>query len=322
LGLLGIAWLGWWFHRSFVRPVQDIALASSSVTRGDLSVSVPNKHTQTEMRVTVNNFNRMIRQLRTDEQLRNSFISSLTHDLRTPLLAERRVIELFTEFKDELSPQFQTLTVNLADSNDHLLQMVNRLLETFKYEAGREALELYPVHLPTLVRDCISKLEPLATSKQVRLHMELPEDLPLIHADGAQLERLFINLIGNAIENIPPVGDKVWIRGQWDTAEAAEAVEIRISDNGPGIPEEVRDNLFVRYPTGHRAQKIGSGLGLYICKMIIERHGGKISLDRHQQKGTTFILQLFQRPPAQSALITSDDAMAPEPPVSQTATQD
>jgi len=228
---------------------------------------------------------------------------------------------LFTEFKNELSPQFQTLTVNLSDSNDHLLQMVNRLLETFKYEAGREPLELYPVHLPTLVRDCISKLEPLAAVKQVRLHMELPEDLPLIQADGAQLERVFINLIGNAIENIPPVGNQVWIRGQCGAEEGAETVEIRISDNGPGIPEEMRDNLFERYPTGHRAQKIGSGLGLYICKMILERHGGKISLDRHRQKGTTFILQLRQRP-SQSVLAASTDALPVEPAIGQSSTPD
>lgn len=291
LGLVGIGFSGWWFHRSFVRPVQDLSLASSAVARGDLSVSVEDKHTQTEMRLTVHNFNRMIRQLRTDEQLRNSFISSLTHDLRTPLLAERRVIELFTEFSDELSPQFQKLTVNLLESNDHLLQMVNRLLETFKYEAGREPLELRPVHLPTLAQDCLSKLSPLAAAKQVQLHEELPEDLPLIQADGAQLERVFINLVGNAIENIPPVGNQVWIRGE----ATANEVEIRISDNGPGIPEEIRENLFERYATGHRAQKIGSGLGLYICKMIIERHGGKISLANDQEKGTTFVLKLRQR---------------------------
>jgi len=132
LGLMGIGFSGWWFHRSFVRPLHDISLASSAVAQGDLTVHVPDQFTQNEIRLTVQNFNRMIRQLRMDEQLRNSFISSLTHDLRTPLLAERRVFELFQEFSDELSPQFQKLTQNLSESNDHLLQMVNNLLETFK----------------------------------------------------------------------------------------------------------------------------------------------------------------------------------------------
>lgn len=292
LGLIGIVFLGWWFNRSFVLPVQELSLASSAVARGDLTVSVPEQYTQTEMRLTVHNFNRMIRQLRTDEQLRNSFISSLTHDLRTPLLAERRVIELFTEFKDELSPQFQKLTQNLSESNDHLLQMVNSLLETFKYEAGREPLLLCPVHLPSLAADCISKLTPLAAANHVTLHQEIPVDLPLIEADGAQLERVLINLVGNAIENIRPVGNQVWIRGE----ATPDGVEVRIVDNGPGIPDEIRDNLFERYPAGHRAQKIGSGLGLYICKMIIERHGGKITVDSQQDKGTTFILKLHRQP--------------------------
>jgi len=287
-----IALSGWRFHRSFVlvRPVQDLALASAAVAKGDLTVSVPDQHTQTEMRLTVHNFNRMIRQLRTDEQLRNSFISSLTHDLRTPLLAERRVIELFTEFQDELSPQFRKLTANLSDSNDHLLQMVNRLLETFKYEAGREPLVLNPVHLATLAQDCLSRLTPLAAANNVQLHQDIPEDLPLIQADGAQLERVFINLLGNAIENIRPVGNQIWVRAE--TTE--DGVDVRISDNGPGIPDEMRDNLFDRYPTGRRAQKIGSGLGLYICKMIVERHGGTISLDSPQDGGTTFVLHLKQ----------------------------
>jgi two-component system sensor histidine kinase/response regulator len=208
-------------------------------------------------------------------------------------LAERRVIELFMEFKDELSPQFHKLTLNLAESNAHLLQMVNSLLETFKYEAGREPLLLCPVHLPSLAGDCISKMAPLAAANQVALHLELPADLPLIQADGAQLERVLINLVGNAIENIRPVGNQVWIRGE----ATPDGVELRVVDNGPGIPQEIRNNLFERYPAGHRAQKIGSGLGLYICKMIVERHGGTITVDSHQDKGTTFILNLYRQPP-------------------------
>jgi signal transduction histidine kinase len=292
LGLVGIGFSGWWFHRSFVHPLHNISLASSAVAQGDLTVHVPDQFTQNEIRLMVQNFNRMIRQLRMDEQLRNSFISSLTHDLRTPLLAERRVFELFQEFSDELSPQFQKLTQNLSESNDHLLQMVNNLLETFKYEAGRETLVLRPVHLPTLVSACLSRLAPLATANQVRLHQELPEDFPLIEADESQLERVFNNLVGNAIENIRPVGDQIWIRG----ATLTDGIEIRIVDNGPGLPREIRENLFERYAAGgYRTQKIGSGLGLYICKMIVERHGGKISLDSSQAPGTTFILQLQRR---------------------------
>lgn len=297
LGVISIAVSGLWFNRSFVSPMNEIAEASAQVATGDLSVRVQGQHSQAEMKRTIRHFNRMLKQLEETEQLRSTFISTLTHDFRTPLLAEKRVLETFEDFREELPAEFGVLATGLLKSNDHLLNMVNQLLETYKYEAGKIPLDLAPVDLAAIVNECFTKLFPLADSKQITLSHSIPVDFAPIEADAPQIRRVLINLIANAIENIP---NHKQIKVE---AQAGEThVEVQICDNGPGISAKILPNLFDRYATGHRTQqKIGSGLGLYICRLILENHGGSIGVTSQEGHGTTF--QLFL-PKAVSSLPT------------------
>lgn len=246
-------------------------------------------HTRTaELQEANERLSETLGQLQESEQLRSTFISALTHDLRTPLVAQERAVELFLSNQSKIPPKLGELAEKLYKSNQGLLEMVNLLLETYQYEAGKITLLWEPVHLYQLVETCFSDVAALAESKQIKLTNLIPPDFPEIHGDTHQLKRVFMNLIGNALQNIPN-GAYIQIQGYIDQG----MVNLTVEDNGPGIPQEIRPHLFKRYYIGdQRNQKIGTGLGLYICKMIMEQHHGSITVESHTGQGTIFYLTL------------------------------
>jgi two-component system sensor histidine kinase/response regulator len=291
LGVVGIS--GLWFKQTFIDPVEALAQAAEHVAAGHLSVVIHEPFSQREIRNTIASFNRMTRQLQEDQRLRSTFISTLTHDLRTPLIAQKRVLELYEEFIDELPKEMGHLNTDLLRSNNHLLDMVNKLLETYQYEAGKIILHPECMSLYTLVEECVTDVQAWAAQKRITVVNDIDPALPEGAWDRDQLRRVFQNLIGNALENIQE-GRRIVIRAQDVKPIAAKPLlRIEVTDNGPGIHPEILPLLFSRYFTGdRRRQKIGSGLGLYICRMIIELHGGTIKADSEPGQGTTFIIEL------------------------------
>jgi PAS domain S-box-containing protein len=228
--------------------------------------------------------------LQKSEQIRETFVSALTHDLRTPLVAERRALDLLELQRQHLPEKIQGLTDRLIKNNDDLLEMVNKLLEIYQYEAGKVQLLPESVSLHVLVADCLSQLSILADAKQTVLQNKISPDDALILADSYQLKRVVINLISNAIQSIISQGT-ITI----ETHSRGNFTELSIQDNGPGISPEKLPYLFDRYfVVEQTSKKIGSGLGLSICKMIVTLHGGKIAVDSRLGEGTTFRILLPQ----------------------------
>lgn len=229
-----------------------------------------------------------IRQLKESERMRETFVSALTHDLRTPLIAEQRALELLERQKHHLPEKLFSLIERLTRNNTDLLSLVNKLLETYQYESGRIRLLFESVSLQAVTATCLDKLQPLAQAKYIELRNQVSPDLPKILADSQQLQRVFINLIGNAIENIQETGQII------ATARKHEdMVQIEIIDNGPGISPDVLPHLFEQYfLVQQNKKKIGSGLGLSICKSIVTLHHGTIRVESILNQGTTFQITL------------------------------
>lgn len=235
-------------------------------------------------------------QLQESEKLRSTFISALTHDLRTPLVAQKRALELFQGYSGSLPPRLSGLSDRLLKSNDGLLEMVNLLLETYQFEAGKNQPLLEDTNLYVLTADCFSEVASLAEVKQIKLENNIAQTLPSVLCDAQQLRRVWMNLLGNALENIPD-GSLI----QFSAQEIKNGFEICIEDNGPGIPPEALPHLFKRYYTGDKTRKkIGSGLGLYICHMIMELHDGSIHVESILGQGTRFTLNLPKQSPKPS----------------------
>lgn len=295
LGLLVLMLLGWWFSRSYVGPLQSLAQTADAVAEGALSARVSTSVPSDQMRSTLERFNRMVAQLERDDALRDAFIATLTHDLRTPLLAEGRVIELLTASLQAgitlPPPQKEKLLASLQLNNQHLLHMVNQLLQAYQMDQqGVSPFSPHPVDLNDIAKECFTRLDPLLADKQAVLAADIPSDFPTLLVDSVLITRLMENLLANALENSPPQS-QITVRALLEPTTNAPRIEI--DDEGYGIPAAYLPTLFERYGGTHSVrQKIGSGLGLYICRLIAERHGGSIRAEANPPQGTTFIITL------------------------------
>ncbi len=222
---------------------------------------------------------------------REDFVSRLTHDLRTPLVAAERMLMLFQEGAlGGLSAQMQEVITIMARSNTNLLAMVNTLLEVYRFEAGRKNLAFQPVNLHQLLKEVAGELTPLAQQKQLAINLDITEESTTntVMGDRLELHRLFTNLIGNAIKFTD--NGSVTIR-LVAPATANDIITIEVADTGPGIPPEEQATLFERFRQGSH-KRSGSGLGLYLSRRIVEAHKGTIQVNSEVGKGSVFIVSL------------------------------
>ncbi|WP_375492851.1 response regulator [uncultured Nostoc sp.] len=234
---------------------------------------------------------------------REDFVSRLTHDLRTPLVAADRMLMLFQQGAlGTLSTQMQEVIAIMARSNINLLSMVNTLLEVYRFEAGRKSLAFQPVNLGQLLEEVTGELSPLAQDKVLSLSVDFTEESNTVMGDRLELHRLFTNLIGNAIKftDSGSVTIRFTSQHQFDKSNQSEFSErsnsvdyirIEIADTGPGIPPEEQATIFERFRQGSHKSS-GSGLGLYLARRIVEAHQGIILLNSELGKGSVFIVLL------------------------------
>ncbi|NUN65486.1 hybrid sensor histidine kinase/response regulator [Pseudanabaena biceps] len=228
---------------------------------------------------------------RIDRQ-RQDFVSRLTHDLRTPLVAADRMLGLLQDgVLGEISPQISEALTIMGRSNRNLLEMVNKLLDVYRYESGSKTINLQPLNLKELLEQVVQELNPIAISKNLELTADLrlvSDDCAQIKGDRLELLRVFNNLIGNALKFTE--AGRIQVSLKSDISE----VVIAIADTGAGIPAEEQPFLFHRFRQGNH-QKQGSGLGLYLSHYIINAHSGKIlvqSPNPDSLQGSTFFVHL------------------------------
>lgn len=220
------------------------------------------------------------------ERLRDDFIATLTHDLRTPLSAAIQTLRFFLDGSlGKIEDKQRVLLATMLQSNEDLLGLVNALLEVYRFESGKLSLCKTVFSINDLVKQCYEELEPLSKNKNIsfNLHCDTDENL-LIDADRAEIKRVIINLCGNAL-NYTNKGGTIDI---YVKAQCGDLI-FSVADNGNGIPKEDIPNLFMRFSQGtSRKRSTGTGLGLYLSRQIIEAHGGKIWVESKVNKGSEF----------------------------------
>ena len=220
---------------------------------------------------------------------REDFVSRLTHDLRTPLVAADRMLTLIAQGAlGEISPDLLEAINIMEGSNRNLLELVNTLLEVYRYEAERKRFNFSKVDLPPLVAEVIQELRPLVP-KELTLNFEVEAEADKIQVKGDRLElrRLITNIIGNAIK----FTDSGSVDVRLTQADSTDWWIFSVQDTGPGIAPEEQQWLFDRFCTGsHRGS--GSGLGLHLSRQIVEAHGGTIELQSEVGKGSLFFVRL------------------------------
>lgn len=254
---------------SSVFTTADLALAEELARRASLAVDNA----------------RLYRQAQRATRLRDEVLGIVSHDLRNPL----SVISMCASTLDELPPpdaaaRAHELAETILTSSEWMQRMIQDLLDVGSIEAGRLALERSTEDFFVLIHQVLAMFERAARDKSIRLHAELPEDLPRVHADGERILQVLGNLIGNAVKFVSP-GGAITV-----TATAREAVvEVAVNDSGPGIPPDELPRIFDRFWHARRAATTrGTGLGLTIAKGIVEAHGGSMRAESTLAVGSTF----------------------------------
>ena len=220
------------------------------------------------------------------ERLRDDFIATLTHDMRTPLLAAIQTLKFFLEGAiGELDEKQKVLLSTMLQSNEDLLGLVNALLEVYRFESGKLTLCKTVFNIKDLVNQCVEELKSLINNKHLKINLvfDMPENTE-IKADRAELKRVITNLCGNAV-NYTNKGGEITV---FTKSQSGDLI-FSVADNGNGIPEEDIPNLFTRFSQGtSRKRSTGTGLGLYLSRQIIEAHNGKIWVESKVNKGSEF----------------------------------
>ena len=220
------------------------------------------------------------------DRLRDDFIATLTHDLRTPLLAAIQTLQFFLDGSlGDVTERQTTLLDTMKKSNEDMLGLVNALLEVYKYESGKLNLCKTTFSLKSFLEDCIAQVQALADKKQILLSIRYEDcENAEICADRNELRRVVLNLCGNALNHTQQNGEI-----EVSAINKDGSLILNVKDNGTGIPPEDLKKLFKRFSQGtSQKRSAGTGLGLYLSRQIVEAHNGKIWAESKVSKGSVF----------------------------------
>jgi two-component system, OmpR family, phosphate regulon sensor histidine kinase PhoR len=227
-----------------------------------------------------------ITELRRLERVRRDFVANVSHEFKTPLTAIQGFAETLLGGALDDKPNRKRFVEIIREHAWRLARLTDDLLKLSRIEAGRLELELRPVRVQALVNGCLETARFKAETKGLRINVELPEGLPPVRADGAQLGEVLQNLLDNALQYTPR-------GGQIDVSARANgsSVTFTVADTGIGIPESDLERIFERFyrvDAARSREAGGTGLGLAIARHIVDAHGGRIWVESAVGQGSRF----------------------------------
>jgi heavy metal sensor kinase len=308
---LMVAILGGQFlaHKA-LKPVDNITQTARMITSKNLNQRITPPKVKDEISRLIETFNEMISRLDQSFQQTKQFSSDASHELKTPLTILKGEVEVM--LRKERTPQEyqQTLKSNLEEIN-RMTQIVDDLLLLSKADTGEIRLNKEDIDLTEIVTEVVAQMDLLAKSRKLRLFTSNHHQDIHVFGDPLRMRELFINLIGNGIKYTEEGGSihitlqkeyPTAVRSQSDSGEAEREkfIKIIVSDTGIGISKEDQERIFNRFFRVDKArsrEEGGSGLGLSICKWIVEAHQGEIKVESELGKGSSFIVKLPLFPP-------------------------
>jgi len=235
------------------------------------------------------------RQIEAANRHKSEFLANMSHELRTPLNAIIGFSEVLQErLFGELNEKQAEYTSDILTSGQHLLSLINEILDLSKVEAGRMELELEPFDLPLAIDNARTFVRERAVKHGITLDVDVDDRLGEYVGDERKIKQILLNLLSNAVKFTPERG-----RISIGANKTDSGVEISVSDTGIGIAPEDQPKIFEEFrqvgsDSTHKTE--GTGLGLTLAKKFVELHGGKIWVESEVGKGSTFIFTLPERP--------------------------
>jgi two-component system sensor histidine kinase/response regulator len=238
------------------------------------------------------------------ERTKADFMAMLVHDLRSPLIGIKSVIELLQEMGKggTLGSDHIELLNSAHSSARKLLELVSDFLDISKYEAGATSFEKRPVPVTDFIDPVLRQMELQFKQKNINVVRNIPAELPRVHVDAAKTQQVVMNLLSNALK-FTKSGGTITLDATVETAAGEKLpletgkkfVRVSVTDTGIGIPKEELPFLFERYKQASSAKVVkqkGTGLGLAICKLIVEAQNGSVCVESEAGKQTTFSFTL------------------------------
>lgn len=231
---------------------------------------------------------------------KSEFIASMSHELRTPLNAIIGFSDMLRTQPKQPPEQVEQYAGYIHDAAQHLLQLINEILDVSKIQAGKLTVDLQPVSLSSLVTSCMHFIEPRAASNGIHLHCNIEDKLPEAFADALRLKQVLLNLLSNAVKFTEPNGNiSLEVSKQSD-----DRILFTIADDGKGMTSEelhMATQPFGQVRSGHGDANEGTGLGLPISVALIKAHHGTFSLESQKGEGTVASFTIPTRAAAAAA---------------------
>jgi len=260
-----------------------------SVAAGSFREPIPERGAD-EIAALAHSFNAMAANLRQLDQLKESFLATVSHELRSPLTSMREAAHLLhEEVAGTLNPKQTRLVAIIGASTERLLRLVNQILDLSRLRAGRLPLARRTLDLTQVAERGVNELRPQAAEGHVSVSVERVGQNFEAAVDEDKLVQVVVNLVANAIR-FTPAGGRVAVR----VVDAGPEVELHVEDTGVGIPAAALPRIFDMYQQAH-SQSGGTGLGLAIVRGVVEAHNGRVTVESQEGKGSRFTVLLPRR---------------------------
>jgi signal transduction histidine kinase len=287
--------LGFVLSWSLIGPIQRIDTGLDAIASGDFSqhVDVSNRDELGALSANVNRMNdelsRLYCELETASRHKSEFLANMSHELRTPLNAIIGFSQVMRErMVGDLTAKQEEYLDDVLSSGNHLLSLINDVLDLSKVEAGQVELEIAPFSMREALERGVVMVSEGARRDGVQVTLATDPEVNVIEGDERRIRQVIFNMLSNAIK-FTPAGGSVGVT----SARLDGEVRVSVADTGPGIAAEDQERIFEEFQqTDLGAQREGTGLGLALSKRLIELHGGRIWVESELGKGSTFVFAL------------------------------
>lgn len=230
-------------------------------------------------------------QLKGIDEMKDEFLYTVTHELRTPITSLRAMAEIMHDTEDMSEAERRQFLAGMIKETERVSHLITQVLNLERYESGRQQLNLSQVSLNNLIADTIESVQPLAAEKKISIETHIPNSMFLVRCDEDLVKQVVYNLLSNAVKFVEEEKGLIRVSVHPNHNE----LQVWVEDNGRGIPDDLKELVFdkffqARNQTLKKPQ--GTGLGLAICKKIVEMHNGNIWIENSHLNGARFIFTL------------------------------